>query len=76
MRSQRSKAAAVQPLYVLFCVLFLCAHIAGRRGASVRTIGLEALTACFQDINTLVDAFTQHGEVACRRVVLLTQVLH
>lgn len=37
---------------------------AGRRGAAVRAIGLEALSACFDDICRMVDAFTQPGEAA------------
>lgn len=37
---------------------------AGRRGAAVRAIGLEALSACFDDICRMVDAFTQPGEAS------------
>jgi hypothetical protein len=34
----------------------------GRRGAALRSIGVEALTACFEDICTMVDAFTRPGK--------------
>jgi hypothetical protein len=37
----------------------------GRRGARLRDIGVEAMTACFEDICNMVDAFAQPGVCGC-----------